>query len=241
MAFLGIFGKKSDASGVRKHAERVANKRAQAYDRWESIQALVQMRSTEAVAALLPRFTFYVEPSITDQEEKDAAFNGVVEAGAVGEEPVLAFLKRADSISWPVKMLDKISQPETVVGYLLDILRGMDTEYARDPESKIQILSTLAERRDARVAEVVARFVGDMNESARFAAVNALVGQEAVDAHKEALVNALCIEDSVRVRNRIFEALAKGDLSVKPEQERVKARLTANYTLDAGFVPRKIG
>lgn len=239
MAFLGIFGKKSDASAVRKHAERVANKRAQAYDRWESIQALVQMKTAESVAALLPRFTFYVEPSITDQEEKDAAFNGIVEAGAVGEEPVLAFLKRADSISWPVKMLDKISQPEVVVGHLLAILEAMDIEYARDPESKIQILSTLAERRDERVAAIASRFVADMNESARFAAVGALIGQEAVEAHKDALIEALCAEDSVRVRNRIFDALSSADLSVKPEQERVKARLTANYTLDAGFVPRK--
>jgi hypothetical protein len=28
-------------------------------------------------------------------------------------------------------------------------------------------------------------------------------------------------------------------LSVQPEQERVKARLTPGYTLDSGFVPRK--
>jgi len=239
MAFLGIFGKKSDASAVRKHADRVANKRAQAYDRWESIQALSQMRTKEAVGALLPRFTFYVEPSITDQEEKDAAFAGVVEAGAEGLEPVLAFLKRADSISWPLKMLDKIAQPDVVVGHLLDILLKMDTEYARDPESKIQILSTLAERRDPRVPEAVVRFLTDANETARFAAVGALIGQEAVVAHKAALVDALCAEDSVRVRNRIFEAFSVVNESVKPDEARVKPRLTANYILDSGGVPRK--
>ncbi|MEY4576205.1 MAG: hypothetical protein RL701_908 [Pseudomonadota bacterium] len=239
MAFLGIFGKKSEGGAVRKHAERVANKRAQAYDRWDSIQALAQMHTTEAVAALLPRFTYYVEPSITDQEEKDAAFAGVVDAGAVGVEPVLAFLKRADSISWPLKMLDKIAEPDVVVGHLIDLLSGMDTEYARDPESKIQILSTLSERADARVADLVVRFVTDANESARFAAVGAVVGQEAVEAHKAVLVSALCVDDSVRVRNRIFEALAAKNLSVQPEQARVLPKLTANYTLDSGFVPRK--
>jgi hypothetical protein len=241
MAFLGIFGKKSEGGPLRKHAERVANKRAQAYDRWESIQALTQLRTREAVEALLPRFTFYVEPSITDQEEKDAAFAGIVDAGAVGAEPVVAFLKRADSISWPLKMLDKIVAADAVVGYLLDLLNGMDTEYARDTESKIQILSTLAERKDARVADAVARFLSDTNESARFAAVGAIIGQEAVAAHRTALVNALALEDSVRVRNRIFEALATAGLSVEPEQERVKTRLTPNYSLDAKFIPRKKG
>jgi hypothetical protein len=204
MAFLGIFGKKSEGGVVRKHAERVANKRAQAYDRWESIQALSQLHTKEAVAALLPRFTFYVEPSITDQEEKDAAFAGIVETGEEAVEPVVAFLKRADSISWPLKMLDKVAQPDVVIGHLLELLQGMDTEYSRDPESKIQILNALAERKDARVADVCARFVADANETARFAAVGTIIGQDAVVAHRLALVNALCVEDSVRVRNRVF-------------------------------------
>lgn len=242
MAFLGIFGKKSEGAGVRKHAERVANKRAQAYDRWESIQTLSRMRSRDAVEALLPRFTYYVEPSITDQEEKDAAFAGIVDAGALGLEPVVAFMKRAESISWPLKMLDKIVLPQIAVGYLIDLLSGMDIEYERDPERKIQILTALAdaERKDERVADAVVRFVADANETARFAAVGALVGQDAVVPHRTALVNALCVEDSVRVRNRIFEALASAKLSVEPDQERVKARLTNGYTLDArGLVHKK--
>jgi hypothetical protein len=244
MAFLGIFGKKSEAGGnpaVRKHAERVANKRAQAYDRWESIQALSQMRSQESVAALLPRFTFYVEPSITDQEEKDAAFAGIVEAGALGLEPVVAFLRKSDSISWPLKMLDKIVPPEIVVAHLLDLLSGMDVEYERDPERKIQILNTLAERKDARAAEAVARFVGDSNETVRFAAVGAIVGQEATAVHRAVLLTCLCVEDSVRVRNRILDAFSAANISVSPDQERVRARLTAGYTLDGGHVPRKKG
>ena len=239
MAFLGIFGKKSEGGPLRKHAERVANKRAQAYDRWESIQALAQLHTRDAVEALLPRFTFYVEPSITDQEEKDAAFTGIVESGEAAVEPVVAFLKRVDSISWPVKMLDKLVESPALVGHLLDLLAKMDTEYARDPESKIQILTTLAERKDERAAEAVVRFLTDTNESSRFAAVGAIMGQDAVAAHKAALVAALCQEDSVRVRNRIFDALAAGGHSVEPEQERVRARLTESYVLDAGFVPRK--
>jgi len=242
MAFLGIFGKKSDAVGspaVRKHAERVANKRAQAYDRWESIQALSQMHSQEAVTALLPRFTFYVEPSITDQEEKDAAFAGIVDAGALGLEPIVAFLKKSDSISWPLKMLDKIVPPEVVVAHLIDLLAGMDVEYERDPERKIQILNTLAERNDARVTDAVARFVGDSNETVRFAAVGAIIGQQAAAAHHAALVACLCVEDSVRVRNRILDAFGAANLSVSPDQERVRARLTAGYALDSSFVPRK--
>jgi hypothetical protein len=239
MAFLGIFGKKSESAGIRKHADRVANKRAQAYDRWESIQALSNMRSKDAVEALLPRFTFYVEPSITDQEEKDAVFSGIVDSGAVGIEPVVAFMKRAESISWAIKILDKIAPTDLVVGHLLALLDTMDIEYQRDPERKNQILTTLAERKDPRIEAAVVRFLGDMNETVRFNTVAVLSAQEAIANQSQAIITCLCAEDSVRVRNRIFEALAVAKISVKPQEEQVKARLTANYTLDNNGVPKK--
>jgi HEAT repeat protein len=239
MAFLGIFGKKSDSSATRKHGERVANKRAQAYDRWESIQALAQMKSSEAVAALLPRFTFYVEPSITDQEEKDAVFNAIVDAGEAAIEPLVAFLRKASSVSWPIKALAKISSPEVVVGHLLDVLAVMDTEYERDPERKNQVLSALVEHKDPRIEPAVVRFLEDSNETVRFNTVAVLAAQDAIASQAVAIVSCLCTEESVRVRNRIFDALAAAKVSVSPQEDAVKARLTANYVLEPGGVPRK--
>ena len=49
-----------------KWADRM-EKRAQNYDRQEAIQALSDMESGEAVPLLLRRFTFHIDPSITDQ------------------------------------------------------------------------------------------------------------------------------------------------------------------------------
>jgi hypothetical protein len=238
MAFLGIFGKKSD-SGLGKHAERVANKRAQAYDRWESIQALSKLRTQEAVEALLPRFSFYVEPSITDQEEKDAVFNAVVEAGEVAIGPVCAFLRRADSTSWPIKMLDKLLPSESVTAQLIDVLSAMDTDYERDPERKIQLLTSLSERTEPRIGALAARFLTDANETARFAAVGALLSQNATAEHATALIDCLCSEESVRVRNRILEALSAAAISVTPREDAVKPRLTPAFTLDKSGTVRK--
>src|SRR5687768_3186496 len=140
MALFGLFGKKSDSAQLKKWAERAQNRRAQAIDRWEAIQALVNAKSAEAAEALLPRFTFYVDPSITDQEEKDLAFDGIVATGEVAVAPVVAFLRKADSISWPLKILDRLLPRESVIEKLLELLTGMDTEYERDPQRKIQIL-----------------------------------------------------------------------------------------------------
>ena len=90
MGLFDIFGGKSPEKALQKAAKHAANKRAQAVDRWEAIQELSRMGTSEAVEALLPRFTFYTDPSITDAEEKDAAFNGVVGAGEAAVAPVLA-------------------------------------------------------------------------------------------------------------------------------------------------------
>jgi hypothetical protein len=239
MAFLGIFGKRADDGGVRKLAERVANKRAQAFDRWEAIGALARMKTAASVEALLPRFTFYVEPSITDQEEKDAAFAAVVEAGTQAHEPVRAYLRRAESISWPVKILDKVMAPELVISELVSLLSSLDTEYQRDPERKVQLLATLAERRDDSISAVAVRFLQDTNEPVRFNAASAVLAQGAASAHLDAFVECLRVEESVRVRNRIFEGFAAGNVSFAPHEALVKTRLTPGYALDATGVPRK--
>lgn len=239
MALFGLFGKKSEADVLRRHADKVANKRAQAVDRWESIQALARAGTTEAVEGLLPRFTFYVDPSITDQEEKDAAFQGVVDAGQEAVGPVVAFLRRAETIAWPLKMLEHIVDREVVVEKILALLAEMDTEYQRDPQRKIDLLAALEERPDPRTAETVTRFLEDANETVRFQAVGALLAQDDPSGQRDALIACLRAEESVRVRNRIFEGFAARGWAVGGEVEAVRAKLTAAYALDAKGVPVK--
>ena len=73
-----------------KWADRV-EKRAQNYDRQEAIAALAELANEEAAEVLLKRFTFQIDPSITDQEEKDAAYRGILRAGREAVAPVRAF------------------------------------------------------------------------------------------------------------------------------------------------------
>src|SRR5512140_1328837 len=103
-------GEKGDkkANAAAKWAEKAADKRAQNYDRQEAIQALADMGTPEAAAALLKRFTFLIDPSITDQEEKDLAFRGVLNAGKDAIEPVRAFAAKAESLAWPMRILKEL-------------------------------------------------------------------------------------------------------------------------------------
>jgi hypothetical protein len=239
MALFGLFGKKSDAAQLKKWAERAQNRRAQAVDRWEAIQALVNAKTTEAAEALLPRFTFYVDPSITDQEEKDLAFDGIVAMGDAAVEPAVTFLRKADSVSWPLKILDRLLPSEAVVEKLLELLAAMDTEYERDPQRKIQILATLEERRDSRIAQAAARFLEDANETVRFHAAGAMLAQAEAAEHRPALLRCFCAEASVRVRNRILDTFSAHGWDVGQMGAEVQSRLPAGYSLDRQGIPRR--
>jgi hypothetical protein len=225
---------------VRKHAARVANKRAQAPDRWDSIQALAQMGTVEAIEALLPRFTFQIDPSITDQEEKDAAFDAIVDFGEKSIEPVKRFLRTAETIAWPLRMLDRLLPPEAVIGELLSALEPMHLEYERDPERKLSLLATLEERTDPRIVAAVTRFLEDVNETARFYAAGAIFAQQESEAARDALLAALLREDSARTRVRIVEGFAIRRWSAGTDRERVSRILPAGFALDPqGVVTRR--
>jgi hypothetical protein len=236
---VGLFDFFSKKSPIEKHGPRVADKRAQAPDRWDSIHALGALKTAEAVQALLPRFGFYVDPSITDQEEKDEVFRLIVEAGEPAIEPVLAYLRRSDSLGWPIKILDRLTTSERAVGELLALLEPMDTDYQRDPSRKIQVLQALEDRRDTRIAAAVARFATDASESVRFHAAGTILAQEDPSPAREALATALAKEDSVRVRARLLEAFAERGWDVGQEREKIARALPAGFALDKQGVPQK--
>jgi hypothetical protein len=245
---FGWFAKKSDTATIEKHGQRVANKRGQAPDRWDSIQALSQLlaqakkdkaaeRVEAVVAALLPRFTYYTDPTITDQEEKDLAFRVVLEAGAEGVPAVRAFMQRAESLSWPLKILDRLLTPEESTHELLQLLEAMDTDYQRDPQRKLQVLQALEERRDPRIAAAAVRFLEDANETARFHAAGVVLAQADAAEHREALVRALPGEESVRVKGRVLEGFAQHGWDVSAAGPAFEKALPPGWSVNAAGVP----
>jgi HEAT repeat protein len=240
VGFLGgLFGGGKGPGAVKKHAARAQNKRAQAPDRWESITVLAGMGTPEAVEALLPRFKFVVEPTITDQEEKDLAFQGIIDAGSAAVAPVVAYMKKAETLSWPLKMLAQLVSAEELVGHLLEILAAMDTEYERDPQKKIQVLSALEERKDPRIVEGTTRFLDDANETVRFHAAGAVLAQDDPSPARPALVDQLAKEDSVRIRVRLCEGLSTHSWSLGDRTPALKDKIPQGWFLDAQGVPKR--
>jgi len=229
MGLFDVF--KGGGGGLKKHVARVANKRAQKHERWESIQTLASDGSDEALRALLTRFTVRVDPSITDGEEKAATFHGIVQHGDAALEPVLDFLGSSETLAWPLKILKEIQSEEQVTVILLDLLSKMDTEYERDPQKKIDLIASFEECKDPRIVEAVARFLEDMNETVRFHAAGAILAQDEADAARDAMTKAFLAEESVRVRMRMLDGYIERGWKLADVKEEATKKLPTGYTL----------
>jgi hypothetical protein len=219
-------------SPAAKWADRV-EKRVQNYDRQEAIQALSDLATADAVEVLLKRFTFHMDPSITDQEEKDAAFRGILRAGKEAMGPVRAFVAKAESLAWPMKILKELVDDNEYVEELVRWLSRWDTEYAKFADPKVQILAALEEHKHPHIRAEVERFLEDVNEPARFHAVSALLAQDD-PAAVPALTKLLLEEESVRVRTKIAEGLASHGWMVAAEDgDAVRKVLPAAFSVDA--------
>ncbi len=226
-------------SPAAKWADKAGDKRAQNYDRQEAIAKLAEMGTADAASALLRRFTFNMDPSITDQEEKDAAYNGVLFAGKEAIGPVRTFVEKAESLAWPMKILKDLLDEEAFIDELILWLSRWDTEYRKFIDPKIQILTALEEYKSPKIREAVAPFLLDVNEPARFHAVVTTLAQDD-PAAVLGLIEALEEEESFRVKTKTAEGLLVRAWPI-PSEKRDAARkaLPPGYTVDGEGVVRK--
>jgi hypothetical protein len=249
---------------VQKWASKAADKRTQNYDRQEALNALADLTKPlddeeelaktpegrtkieqrndvrgQAVSALLRRFTFTMDPSITDQEEKQTAFEAILSAGELALAPVRRFVQKAESLAWAMKIVKALVDEETYVDELLSWLSKWDTEYAKFIDPKIQLLVELEELQRPKIMDAVSPFLLDVNEVARFHAVGAALHQQ-TDAAIGPLVSMFIDEESVRIRTRVADAFAARSWAV-PEDQRSEARksLPSGYTIDGEGLFRK--
>lgn len=244
MGLFDLFSRKSSDSSPKgvspKELARltrlVSNKMSQNYDRQEAIEVLGGMANAEGAKALLRRFDFSMEPSIVDQDEKEAAVEGIAAAGEAALEPIRQYCARAESLTWPLKVLRQIVSGDEVVGELLLLLEQFDTEYLRNPEPKIQLIAALQEHPSDEVREAVEPFLMDVNESVRFNAVSTVFSMPDASSVPR-LVEALSEEESLRIKNRIARGLEEQGFEVDSELGEELARaLPPGFALRGGKV-----
>ncbi|HMJ13697.1 MAG TPA: HEAT repeat domain-containing protein [Polyangiaceae bacterium] len=246
MALFDFLGKKKGEAAPRKVSERelgkleklVSNKLSQNYDRQEAIEELSRMATGPGTAVLLKRFTWHMDPSITDQEEKEAALRGVVAAGEAALDPIREFCKKAESLTWPLKAVREIVPKDRYADELLSLLDLFDTEYVRNPEPKVQIIATLEEFPSDDVRVAVEPFLQDMSEPVRFTAVTTLFAMGNTES-VPTLIAALEEEESLRVKNRIAQGLSERGWEIPAELvDTCRKGLPPDFAFQAGKVRR---
>lgn len=216
----------------------IGDKHAQAYDRMDAIQQAAGLGTADAATALLKRFNYYIEPSITDQEEKEVAFRGVVAAGDEAIQPIRDFCVRAQSLTWPMKILGEILPEDRYIDELLVVLKRFDTEYIKNAEPKVQLVAALEGKKRPDVLETIEQFLEDFDEPVRFHVVASVFAQES-ESSVGPLCQALVAEESVRVKNRIGEGLMQRGWQVPQElRAEVSRTLPSGYRLDGGLVKK---
>ena len=246
---MGIFdflGKNKSAQPPRPSQKEIArlerllgNKLSQNFDRQAAIEELGRMGTPQAAAALLKRFDWVLDPSITDQEEKESCMRGIVAAGDDALEPIREYCEKAESLTWPLKVLRAIVKDDAQAAReLLGILAQFDTEYVRNAEPKVQLIQALEAYPTEEVRSAIEPFLADMSEPVRFVSVTSLFAiNDPVSL--PALVAALESEESRRVQNRIAQGLADRAWAIPAElASAITKALPPGFSLVGGKVQR---
>jgi HEAT repeat protein len=212
-------GKSRPKTGEVRRWAAAISKHAREHERQAAIEELARIGTGDAASALLKRFAFDTEPSITDRDEKESAFRAIVAIGEDALPPIRDHLASSERLTWCLRILRAVLDDEAYAEEILQQLASWDTEYVRNPDPKIQLLASLDLVVDPRVRPAIARFLDDVHEPTRFQAVGAILAQGDPGAAGP-LARALAREEARRTIHRIVEGLTAREWPV-PETDRL--------------------
>ena len=243
MSVFDLFSKDGRQQRARdKNISRAVNKYSQSPDRMKALQSLRDDGSPEAIYGLLRRFGMMYDKTIEDEQEKDWVFEVLLEKGAVIIQPIKKYLLAADSVSWPLRLLDRVAGKEEELAVIKDVLERHEPGYERDPTKKIQLLNHLAAVKDDRVPPLLIPYLADMDEGVRYAAVEALLRHKNEEAAREPLLAHFIsdAEDSLRIRLQVAEGFAELGWLVKGHRGEVDKKLPEQFQIDReGHIKKK--
>jgi hypothetical protein len=243
MGVFDLFSKDGRQLRARdKNVSRAVNKYAQSPDRLKALQSLRDDGSPEAIYGMLRRFGMMYDKTIEDEQEKDWVFETLVDKGASIIPSIKKYLFSADSISWPLRLLDRVAGKEEELDVLKAVLERHEPGYERDPTKKIQLLNHLAAIKDDRIPPLLVPYLGDMDEGVRYAAVEALVRHKNEEVAREPLLQHFISdgEDSLRIRLQMAEGFAELGWLVKGHRGEIEKKLPEQFQLDReGHIKKK--
>jgi HEAT repeat protein len=234
---------KRNERALSKNVSQAVNKYAQSADRMKALEALADDGSDDALYGLLRRFGLMYDKSIEDEQEKEWVFETLVGKGRSALPAVKKYLFSAESISWPLRVLDKVAaNTDEEIAFLEAVLERHEPGYERDPTKKMQLLSHLGSLKHPRAAALAVPYLKDMDEGVRFTAVETLMRQKNEAVAREPVLELFTsdAEESLRIRIKIAEGLAELGWLVQGFRPGVEKKLPEAFGLDReGHITRK--
>lgn len=193
-----------------------------------------------AVTGLLARFLVNAEPTIEDEREKEWVCDALIDMGRAVLPQIRKCMRSAERVNWVHRTLRSIVSLEEYKKELLDALSDFDTEYERNPDRKLQTIMALADVPGEDVSEALLRFLEDVDETVRFQTVVSL-NKLANESAREALLNTMCEDESIRVRNEVIQSFAHLGWSTTGCKKKVDAILPAGFKQDKSGKIIKLG
>jgi hypothetical protein len=236
MGLLDIFSKEKREERARAgNIQRAIHKYSQSGDRYKAMEALAIEGSDEALYGLMRRFGMMYDKSIEDEQEKEWVFDTLVGKGESALPAVKRYLAAADSVSWPLRVLQKIApDKDAEVDAVAEVLLRHEPGYERDPTKKIQLIRHLGLMKHKKSPELVAPYLADMDEGVRFATVEALLSLKNEETAREKLLELFVsdTEESLRLRIRIADGFADLGWLVQGHRGGVEKKLPDGFQLD---------
>ncbi|TMA09022.1 MAG: HEAT repeat domain-containing protein [Deltaproteobacteria bacterium] len=242
MGWLDMLGMGGPEGKVRRLQKKASAKFGPAENRQGAIEELGALKTEAAVEALLLRYTFRVDPGITDDEEKARVLALITQAGDIALGPVKRFISSRDEISWPLRALDGLLPEAEVVKFLVEVARKVGGEYSRVPEKKVLLLHALSAHKSPEIAPAVLPFLDDMDDEVQIAAAEVIARQQDPIGREPLIQHFLKAHEgnNARVREALAGLLADSGWDVKGYTPKVEAALPQGYKLDSrGKLARK--
>jgi hypothetical protein len=224
----GLFDKEvRNQRAFEKLVGQLVSKNRQHEERMACIENLATMNSARAHTALFRRWDMQADKAREDAAEKQYLAEVLVAKG----ERIVPFIRehndRSINITWPIQVLQQVSNAEAVVEELLRILEAeLERIASFKPEKKVRALQLLADFDDPRIGALALRSLEDFDPNVRFESLQ-LLAKDSSTQTRDAMIDRLnhADEDSGRIRETILHALADGEFKVTDR----KADLEAHF------------
>jgi hypothetical protein len=242
---FGLFSSKEKS--LQKTIDRATNKLSQQVDRWGALEKLKADGSEEALFGLCKRFGITSMKGVEDEQEKHWVVDTLVAAGPIVLAPLRRYMKSTESLSYPLKVLDRIADHDKILEVVDELFASEPPGYTRIPDRRIDLIRWLAEWKGGSDEEVTSRlapYVQDFDENSRFAAIDGMSGRDPARIGPP-LITALVRpeEESGRIKRTIVEVLEKSKVPLGDQAKAVEAVLAGpladEYKIDGGFVVRR--